>query len=118
MPTDKEISDLEQTIQKKLGLNRLERSTLNQANDAITSIKMLSRQVEETAAVETILAKPAVMEGEIEVTPATPEVPGKPAKMKTVFDVSPKDPLIPTSEMDNTRRQAIFAATKTTIELL
>lgn len=118
MPTDKEISDLEQIIQNKLGLNRLERSTLNQANDAITSIKMLSRQVEETAAVATILGKPAVMDGETIVTPATPEIPGKPAIMKTVFDVSPKDPLIPTSEMDDARRQAIFTATKTTIDSL
>ena len=116
MPTDKQIADLNQTIEDKLRENRTQRSKLNQASEAISSIKMLSRQVEDTPATDAIPAKPAVMNGETEVTPAKPEVAAKPAVMKTVFDVSPKDPMIPTSEMDNTRRQQIFDATKITVD--
>lgn len=127
MPTNKQIADLEQTIQDKLGANRKERSILNQAAEAITSIKMQSREKTVTPAVETIPAVPAVetisavMDGETEVTPEIPgkpgisEIPGKPAVKKTVFDVMPKDPMIPTKDMDTARMQEIFDATVSTI---
>lgn len=104
MPTDKEISDLETSIQSKMSANRKERSTLNQALKGITSIKMMSRQEEVSPAIE---AKPAVMDGETETTP---EVIGRQAIMKTVFDVMPNDPMIPKKKMKATRRQELFDA--------
>jgi len=118
MPTDKQISDLTQKIQDKLGQNRTQRSTLNQAEEAITSIKMNSREVEETPAVSAQPGKDAVMDGETEVEPAVSAQPGTPAVTKRVFDVLPKDPMIPAKDMDNTRRQEIFDATKSIIDSL
>lgn len=112
MPTDKEISDLETVIAQKMAINRKERSTLQQAYDGISSIKMMSREEEVTPAIEPVAAKPAVL-GEDGVTVITPEVPavrGKPAEMKTVFDVMPKDPMIPSKKMKEPRRQEIFDA--------
>ena len=115
MPSDKEISDLETIVQIKMNKNRTERSTLNRAQEAIVSIKMKSREVEETPAVEAVLGKPAVMDPEDptkEITAPVPGVPARAAVMKTVFDVMPKDPVIATKEMTEARRQEIFDACK------
>jgi len=115
LPTNKEISDLDTTIQIKMNKNRTERSTLNIAQEAISSIKMRSREEEVTPEVKGIPAKPAVMDPKDptkEITAPIPGVAARGAVMKTVFDVMPKDPIIPTKEMTEARRQEIFDACK------
>lgn len=112
-PTDKEILDLETTIQEKMNTNRRQRATLNHALDAVVSIKMGHREIITSPEVKTIPAKPAVMSEEdstVELKGAIPEIPGKPAITKTVFDVMPTDPKIPNAEIDHARRKQIYDA--------
>lgn len=118
MPTDKEISDLETVISQKQAANRKVRSTLQQALNGIESIKMQSRQVEETPAIEPVAAIDAVMDGETEIAPEVPAVIGKLAVMKTVFDIMPSDPMIPSKKMKEPRRQEIYDASKSEIDAL
>lgn len=116
MPSDKEISDLDTIIQTKMSKNRTERSTLNRAQEAISSIKMRSRQVEDKPAVKGVEPKPAVMDPKDptkELKAPVPGVQARPPVMKTVFDVMPQDPIIQSKEMSEERRQEIFDACKT-----
>lgn len=120
MPSDKEIADLETSIQSKMSANRKERSTLSQALESITSIKMRGRE-EKIPAVPPVEGKPAIMDSNdptVELTPAVPAQAGKPEGLKTVFDVMPKDPMIPSENMDQARRQKIFIACKSVIDSL
>ena len=110
--TDKQISDLDEIINQKLTENRLKRHKLNEAQNALLSIKMLPRQNEKIPAKPAKPGKPAVMDtdGVTELEPAVLPVAEVPAVMETVFDIMPKDPIVPNAEMNHARRKQILDA--------
>lgn len=121
MPTDKEIADLETVIYEKMNKNRQERSTLNKAMEALSSIKMQPREVEVTPAVKAVPATPAVTDPDdstIILEPAVEEIRERRAVMKTVYDIMPDDPMIPNKKMKESRRKELFEGCKSILASL